>query len=177
MEALSPASPSCTTRSVPGALSSPDLQSGYWALVRTGISLSLVESKTLLVFKAIFILKLALKKKPDRIYSSQSRLLFLSSHAKWFVRRHISSDRKRRPLYRLLLHLRPVMGVGSKTLVPSFPRSQSSLGQGSSCLSVPTPHPSSCQCSVKAVYTLDKHRNICSFLSPSSESYSSFEAQ
>lgn len=82
------------------ARSSSHLPSGYWALVRTGISPGLVESKSLLVFKAVFTLKFALKKQPDRIYPSPSRLLFLSSHAKWFLRRRRNSDRKQRPWYR-----------------------------------------------------------------------------
>lgn len=37
-----------------------------WALVPTSISLRSAKNKTLLVFKAVFILKFALRKQPDR---------------------------------------------------------------------------------------------------------------
>lgn len=103
-------------------MSSSDLQSGYWALVWTGISLGSVESKTLLIFKAVFILKFALKKQLDRIYSSQSRLLFFSSYAKWFLRRHRNSGRKRRPLYRPVTPLEASQGCGQQDLGSVSPK-------------------------------------------------------
>ena len=109
----------------------------------------------------------------------------LSSHARRPPRRHGSSRQEAEATVQTCFCTwGKSVGLGSRTSAQCFSRSESSLGQGSSSVSVPKwPCPSSCQGSMKAEYTWDQHRhegsshiqtgNICSCLSPSSKSYSS----
>lgn len=92
--APSPASLSCTACSVLGVTSSSDLQ---FSLLGTGADRHLTEisgEQNSTCFQSCLYFKICLKKQPDIIHSSQSRLLFLSRHAKWSPRRHRNSGWK-----------------------------------------------------------------------------------